>query len=726
MSAVFNYFRHGSEFFRFIGVESEDTNCSNFANCISPLLFYLGWRGDKRLISDILPQDYNDTTLVKLLNLLIDLKFSISEIETNLASFDGEQVPSLFVLHNDKNRPLVLLEKKIDKWKVFDSEAKDIIDFPIDSESSGTLYIPINDNSSTIKDPICDELDYKRWLNDLFFRHESKWILIFIYSLFVNISTVTTPIFVMVIYDKVVGSKDLLTLKGVILGLFISIVFEIVFRFLRLKSLTWTAVRLDYLISNKIFEKLLYFPFLHLEGSKTSTHFNRTNLFNSIRDFIVSPPGQMLLDIPAIVLYLSVIWYLSSTLVLIPITLVVIYFFLISFVRQKQIFINEQGSDLTTQKQNIIEEIIYQIKNLRKSGLSEIWSKRLDKVSGESSYHKFKTSLFVSNIENVCYSLSMVSGLATLVVGINLVWSEDLTVGGLIGTMMLIWRIISPLQSMATTSGRMNEMNNTLKRIHRIVTYETEAVPSLEIMNLVPSNGDINFKNVGLKFQGSKDAILSGFTMDIKNGQFVTLSGQSGSGKSSVLKLINGMYASQMGNIYIGGLNLKQINEINLRRNISFIGETYHLYDGTLRENLRVANPSATDTELIQSLVESGAWKHISHFNKGLDFNLTSHNNSLPLSLKYQICLSRELLKRPRIILLDQLDNSLFSSECVNDLLRLIEKYKGQITIILVTNRRDLILNSDHFVALLGSGQAVAGKPSELLEALRKNGVEII
>ena len=728
MSAVFNYYRYGSELFSFLGIDSGETPSTNYANCISPLLFHYGWRGEKRLLIDLLPENYDQIGLVEYLNIMTSLEFEISEFQVDLQSFDGAKCPALFIVNGEEDKPIVLIEKKRNKWKVFNSSTSDIIDYPLDVSTKGTLYLFQKRESlyHEVNNPIVDEKDYKKWLNNLFFRHEKKWILVFIYSLFINLSTVTTPVFVMVIYDKVVGTKDVLTLQGIILGLFLSIAFEFCFRILRLKVLSWIAVRMDFQISNIVFEKLLYFPYLHLESSKTSTHVGRANLFSSIRDFILSPPGQMLLDLPAITLYLFVIWFLSGTLVMIPLILIAIYIVVISFVRQKQVYINDKGAGLNTERSDIVEEVIYDIGSLRKSGLCGVWRDRLDNISGKSSFHKFKTSLFISNIENFCYFLSMLSGLATLIVGINLVWADALTVGGLIGTMMLIWRIISPLQSLATTAGRFYEMNNTMKRIHRVVTYDTEILPDNESTSLVPKKGDISFKNVGLKFKGNKDAILSGFTMEINSGDFVTLSGQSGLGKSSVLKLINTIYSAQMGNIFIGGMNLKQINEISLRRKIGYIGEKYHIYDGTLRENLKVACPSASDKDLIQSLVETGAWKHLSQFSSGLDFDLTGKSSSIPMSLKYQICLSRELLKSPKILLLDQLDNSLFSSECVEDLMRLIEKYRGDVTIVLVTNRRDLILESDSFIALVGSGQAVAGAPDELIKALQKNGVVVV
>ncbi|WP_127717411.1 peptidase domain-containing ABC transporter [Halobacteriovorax sp. HLS] len=728
MSTLFNYFRYGSDFFSFLGVDDEEVVCSSYSNCISPLLFYLGWRGDKRLLIDLLPREHQNLSDVQIINLFFDLGYSVSEFEVDLFYFEGKQVPALFIPHDDENRPLVIIEKRKDKWKVFDSKIQDIIDLPASRNTYGRilLFSEDKDSEQASADSLTNEKFFPRWMNHIIFRHEYKWYLVILYTFFINLSTITTPIFVMVIYDKVVGSKDLLTLKGIILGLFLSVVFEAIFRYLRLKVLCWIAVRMDFQISKALYSKLIHFPYLHLEGSKTSTHVNRTNLFESIKEFIVSPPGQMLLDIPAIILYLLVIWILAGRLVLVPIGLIFIYTILIFFVREKQVFINEQGGNFNSKRTDIIEEIIYQVKNLRKSGLSDIWSLRLENISGNSSFYKFKTSLFVSNIENICYFLSMLAGLVTLVLGVTLVWEEVLTIGGLIGTMMLIWRVISPLQSFATTSGRFFEMNNTMKRIHKILTYETESDPTMVQIAHTPNDGSISFKNVGLKFQGSKDSILSGFTMEVKSGDFVTLSGASGSGKTSVLKLINSVYIAQMGSISIGGINQKQMNEVLLRRSIGYIGEEYKIFEGTLRENLKVINPSATDKDIIQCLVESGAWKNISKFDKGLDFQLSANDSSLPMSLKYQICLARELLKKSKIILLDQLDNSLFSSDCIDDLTRIIDKNRGKVTIVLVTNRNDLISKSDMFIALLGAGQAVAGPPKDLIKALKKNGISLI
>jgi len=233
--------------------------------------------------------------------------------------------------------------------------------------------------------------------------------------------------------------------------------------------------------------------------------------------------------------------------------------------------------------------------------------------------------------------------------------------------------------------------------------------------------GDISFVGVGLRYTADRAAIFSGMTLDIKAGEIVAVTGLSGSGKSSLLKLIIGLYPPQMGAVLIDGLDIRQRDPIALRRNIAYTPQNPELFHGSIEQNLRMCKPDATPEELEACLHQAGALDSVQSFKNGIGYFIGDYKSEqLSSTLVYQLTLARTYLRDSAIMLFDEMPATLLGKQTGIFFHEFLNEMRGSKTILYVSDREEDILKADKLIYLTGTGQVLTGQPAELLTALKK------
>jgi len=323
-------------------------------------------------------------------------------------------------------------------------------------------------------------------------------------------------------------------------------------------------------------------------------------------------------------------------------------------------------------------------------------------------------------VEAIAYGLSVAAGVSTLTYGIFLVWDQAITTGALIASMMLVWRVISPLQSICNSLVRIRYIFRSVGQVHKLMRSapENSATLSDQPFNI---KGDITFSAVGLRYTTDRGAIFSGMTLDIEAGEVVAVTGPSGSGKSSLLKLIIGLYPPQMGAVLIDGLDIRQRDPIALRRNISYAPQMPELFHGSIEQNLRMCKPDATMEELENCLHLAGALDDVNHFKDGMSYFIGDYRSEqLSTTLSYQLTLARTYLRDSSIFLFDEMPPTLLGKKTGIHFHEYLKKHRGSKTLLYVTDREEDILKADKLIYLTGTGQVLTGDPAELLTALKE------
>jgi len=698
---------------------------SPFAACLAPLLTALQWDGEVHQICESLPHYPDQIDRVDFINTLVNLNYQVQHTTIHLKNFDCRLVPCLVVINEGtrKEKPYIIFKGEKDELYAFAGSSLECIPIVKIVGKRATLYTfkPL-DEDSLDSNKLSTQVHEKpgRWVRNLGKRFGPVFKQVFISSLVINLLALISSLFVMVVYDKVIGNNAPETLYYLATGALMAIAFESVLRYLRARSLAFFGVRVDAIITESIFERLLYLPPRIVESSSIPAQITRLKDFDSVRNFFSGPVGINLVEIPFTMIFIFTIYFIGGPLVRIPL-LLAFFYLLLGLVMLPRIQVStEEGAVAGVKRQTLLVETMRKFRSIRIHGVRSNWYERYKKLSGISSYTSFKSSQQAALVEALAYGLSVAAGAGTLTYGIFLVWDQKLTTGALIATMMLVWRIISPLQAICNSLVRIRYIFRSVGQVHKLLRSVPENSTSLS-GHPFAIKGNITFNGVGLRYTSDRAAVFSGMTLEIKKGEIVAVTGRSGSGKSSFLKLIIGLYPPQMGAVLIDGLDIRQRDPIALRRNISYTPQTAELFHGSIEQNLRMCKPDATPEELDECLRLAGALYDVKLFEGGISHFIGDYrSDQLSSNLAYQLTLARSYLRDASVMLFDEMPPTLLGKETGILFREYLLENRGEKTMLFVSDREEDILQADKLIYLTGTGQVLTGDPAELLAALKE------
>jgi len=695
---------------------------SPHARALTFLLPALGWRGQAKQICEALPHMPGELDRVDLVNSMINLGYHTRSTTLHIHNIDPRLSPCLFVCKDDI--PYILLPDAegtgCDVYNPADDTIKPIREI---SECRGTLYRFTPMTQETIAgDTIRSNAGENplKWFRQLIKRFDAIFLQAFMVSFLINILALASSLFVMTVYDKVIGSRSVETLQYLVFGALLAMTMEVMLRYLRARSLAFFGVRVDAITSQLIFERLLFLPPRLIEGSSIPSQVARIKDFDSIREFFSGPTGIAVLELPFTLIFIITIAIIGGPLALIPLILALCYITLALVMLPKIQARTEEGAIAGVKKQALLVETMKKIRALKAHGLGDTWWQRFHELSGQAAMTSFSSAFLTSLIEAFAYGLSVIAGISTLTTGIWLVWQGHLTTGALIASMMLVWRVLTPMQAIVNSLIRIRFIFRSIGQVHKLVRTPPEGKLTAVDPALFRLKGNITFTGVGLRYTGERGPVISGMNLQVKAGEIIAIAGGSGSGKTSMLKLTNGLYIPQMGSILIDGLDIRQRDPVELRKNISYVPQIIELFHGTIEKNLRMVKPDATDKELMDALTWAGALEDIQLLPKGLNTFIGDYRSEqLSSVFSFQLNLARGYLRDSPIMLFDE-----FPSAVVNLITGILfreylQKARGNKTILFVTDRKSDVLLADRMVYLTGTGQVLAGEPEELLNALQ-------
>ena len=698
---------------------------SSFASCVAPLLTALEWNGETHQICESLPHYPDQIDRVDFINTIANLNYQIQNASIKLKHLDIRLAPCLIVINEgtQKERPYIVFSGRKSTLHVFDGKSHEYILFSEIEENIGSIYtFKALEENGLDKHKLNQQVHEKvgRWAKFMGSRFTPVFRQIFISSFVINLLALASSLFVMAVYDKVIGDNSPETLYYLAIGALLAIVFESFLRYLRARSLAFFGVRIDAIVTESIFERLLYLPPRIVESSSIPAQIARLKDFDSVRNFFSGPVGINLIEIPFTLIFLLTIYLIGGPLVRIPLLLALIYIILGLIMLPRIQSSTEEGAVAGVQRQTLMVETMQKFRSIRIHGAMDTWYERFRKLSGVSAYTSFRSSQQTAFVEAMAYGFSVGAGVLTLVYGIFLVWEQQITTGALIASMMLVWRIISPMQAICNSLVRIRYIFRSVEQVHKLLRTAPENSNTLSDQ---PFNitGAISFSSVGLRYTADRGAVFSGMNLDIKAGEVVAVAGPSGSGKSSLLKLIIGLYPPQMGAVLIDGLDIRQRDPIALRRNISYTPQTPELFHGSIEQNLRMCKPDATPEELKDCLQQAGALDDVNNFKDGMAYFIGDYRSEqLSTTLSYQLTLARTYLRDSPIFLFDEMPPTLLGKKTGMFFQEFLNQHRGSKTLLYVTDREEDILKADKLIYLTGTGQVLTGNPAELLAALKK------
>jgi len=308
--------------------------------------------------------------------------------------------------------------------------------------------------------------------------------------------------------------------------------------------------------------------------------------------------------------------------------------------------------------------------------------------------------------------MTVMAGVATICWSLNRIWEGQMTGGAMVATMIITWRVLYPLQALCSVLPHIEQIRASLAQVAQLMSFSPEAHAAHVVLAEHPLRGKISIQNLGLRYGRKSDPVFMGLTAEIDAGEIVAVYGGNGSGKSSVLRLLLGLYAPAMGSIRLDGVDHRQFDPRSLRRQIAYFPQLPELLPGTIADNLRSYHPLAEDFRLRQALLWADAWDMIEQLPAGINTPI-GEGGMIPSSgLASRVCLARLYLAERPIVLCDELSGQLLNSSTGERFQKYLAECRGKRTVLFVTHREDWLKIADKVIWLQADQRPIISRPT--------------
>ncbi len=548
-----------------------------------------------------------------------------------------------------------------------------------------------------------------------YFKHIYGHIMIaaFLTNLFVLIA----PLFIMNVYDRVVPNQAMETLWVLTTGVLIFFVFDLIARLTRNYLLDVASRKSGDIMASRFYQQLLSLKMSSKPASSgsVSSYFNE---FESLHSFFTSAAFLGLIDLPFILLFLLTIWWIGGSIVLIPIIAIPIVL-IIALILENPARASIRKALLgSTQKQALLTESMNGLETIKSLNAEGLMQKRWEQSISAASDASMKSRLYSGITLNLTVWIQQIVIVSVVVFGVYLITDGSLTVGGLIAVIILSGRSLM-LGQVASLLTRMERSRAAMRSLNKIMNLPNERPTDKKYIRRSQLSGDIKLDKVSLHYPGEQIAALDNISLEISAQEKVGIIGRIGSGKSSLLKLIVGLYTPTQGEILLDGIDANNIDPSDLRRSATFVSHDTVLFYGSVRENIMMANPNVSDDELLSAAKAAGVTDFVNRHPDGFDMQVGEKGESLSGGQRQAVALARAMVTDPSIVLLDE-PTSAVDNQFEQELMQKLPEFIEHKTFIVVTHRRSLLELVDRII-VMDNGHIVADGPTkEILNVLTK------
>lgn len=529
-------------------------------------------------------------------------------------------------------------------------------------------------------------------------------------ALLINMFIMATPLFTMNVYDRVLPNNAMATLWVMAIGILVVMVFDFVLKLMRAHFLEVASKKSDVIMSTNIFDQLLNIR-LDAKPASTGQFVNRLQSFESVRDFFAGATVASIVDLPFVILFIIIIFYIGGPVGYISILTVIIAFGF-SYYMQKPIKKSVQQSAKEEQiKQTALTEAVSGleiIKSVRaQNRMKTYWANSVEKTS-----HYGKKSQYLSQIVTFFTAfIAQLSNISIVVLGVYLASNGDMTMGAIIATMMLNGRVIAPVSQFVGMIIRLDRTMLSLENIDEIMKMPVERDDNRSYLSRKNLDGDIEFKDVLFSYKGQQFDVLKNINLTIKKGEKVGIIGKIGSGKSTLWKLIMNLYEPTKGSISIDKSDIRQIDPVDLRRAIGCVPQEPFLFMGSIKDNITIGELNASDDDILKASKIAGVHDFLGKHESGYDLVVGERGEGLSGGERQSVTLARAILTSPNIMILDEPTNSM-DGQTEEVFKRRIKDIVRDKTLILVTHRPSVLSLVDRLI-VMDDGKIIADGPKE-------------
>lgn len=537
-------------------------------------------------------------------------------------------------------------------------------------------------------------------------------------SFIINIIAIATPLFVMNVYDRVVPNQATSTLWVLAIGISIAFVFDLILKILRGICLDLAGKKTDLIVSAALFERLLGMK-MKVRPDRVGGFAQNFQEYQSVREFLSSLTLTALIDFPFTLLILLVIAIIGGPLAFIPLLCYPIAL-LVNWIIQKPLMTQVHKTyRLATERQAMLVETVTGLDAIKVNNAQSERQYQWEQIIGQLSKLEMRVKSLSYVAVNFTAWVQQIGGVALIVAGVYSIIAGNLSMGGLIACYLLNRRAVMPIGQFCSLITRYQRAKMTKATIDQMMNLEQEVQEGEVPLKRETLSGAIEFRDVSFRYPQNQYLSLNGVSLKIEPGEKVGIIGRSGSGKSSLAKLLVGFYQPDGGTILIDGIDARQLDVNDVRHNIGYAPQDIHLFSGTLRDNLLTGAGYVDDETMIRAATIAGVHEFARRHPSGYNMQVGERGMNLSGGQRQAVALARALLLDPPILLMDEPTSSMDNTS--EDLIKkALTPMVSNKTLLLVTHRASLLTLVDRLI-ILDNGKIIAdGAKESVMAALKK------
>ena len=546
----------------------------------------------------------------------------------------------------------------------------------------------------------------------------SRFLWVAVAALLSNVLGLSTSLFIMVVYDRVLPNQALESLYALSIGVGLAIVFDTILKGARSRIVARASVRADIDVNEDIFDQ-----FVEVSNTKDRKSVGELSSvmrdFEIFREFMSSATILTLVDLPFVLVFVGVIYLIGGPLFIVPLICIPTILLIILAVQPILARNSAAVSASAQSRQGLLVEILGGLEPLRANGAFGYMKRKFQTQSNFYAKANGQAKSYSEINSNIIQIVQQVAQVAIIVYGFHLFSDQVITMGSIIAVVILSGRALGPLAKVGQTLGRANAAFVARGNLKRFLSAPRMRNSGSTSMITNTENSAIEVHNVTLRLSEMGRPLLNGFNLNIKKGEKVAIVGRTGSGKTSLIKLMVGLLSPETGSIMINGSDVRQFSRADLFRTVGTVFQEPWLFSGTLRDNVAMGQEDCSDQDVIESLKAAGANFVGGESGADLDFLIQDQGSNLSGGQKQSVMMARALAFKPEVYLFDEPTSAMDGLTEAEVIAGLATKLSDK-TLVVVTHKMPVVAMCDR-VLVMDNGKLIGdGAKDAYFELLRK------
>ena len=529
-------------------------------------------------------------------------------------------------------------------------------------------------------------------------------------AVLINLFALAAPLFIMNVYDRVVPNRAIETLWVLAVGVLTVFVFDFLLRNLRGYFVDSAGRMADLKLASRIFEQVLGLK-MAARPASAGAFANNLREFESLRDFFTSATLVALVDLPFVFLFIAVVWLIGGPVALVPavaVPLVIVVGLALQWPLNR---LMRRAFKDAAQKHGVLVESLAGLETIKSVGAEGRTQRHWERLVGVTASAGMRARLLASLGVNFSGMAQNLVTVGVVVFGVYRIADGLMTVGALVACTIITGRAMAPLAQVAGILTRYHQARAAFEALDQVMALPNERPAHARFLHRPQLHGEIAFQNVTFHYPQEKQAALEDVSFTIRPGERVGLIGRIGSGKTTVEKLVLGLYEPDRGAVLIDGTDLRQIDPADLRRNLGCVLQDVVLFHGTVRDNIALGAPFADDEAVLRAARIAGVEDFVARHPKGFDLDVGERGDRLSGGQRQAVAVARALLLDPPVLMLDE-PTSAMDNDAENRLKQRLGEVLAGKTLLLVTHRTSLLSLVERLI-VLDAGRLIADGPKE-------------